>query len=172
MKTLYIFRHAKSSWNFNSFKDHDRPLGSRGRKQVIKMGKYLAKHVKPPNQIISSPASRAFYTALFMADQWDIEENNLTLNDALYHADRQTLLETIRRTGQADVLAIFGHNPGLTSLINCFHINGINNLPTCGIIGFTLDIENWRDLNSARLTPKFYYTPRSIEEDAQPKEAN
>ena len=51
MKTLYIFRHAKSSWNFNSFKDHDRPLGSRGRKQVIKMGKYLAKHVKPPNQI-------------------------------------------------------------------------------------------------------------------------
>ena len=34
------------------------------------------------------------------------------------------------------------------------------------------DIENWRDLNSARLTPKFYYTPRSIEEDTPPQEAN
>ena len=172
MKTLYIIRHAKSSWHFNVLKDHDRPLGSRGRKQVLKMGKHLAKHVKPPDQIITSPASRAFYTALFLGDAWGIEENKLTLNDALYHANQQTLLDIIRSTGENDVLAIFGHNPGLTSLINCFHINGIDNLPTCGIMGFTLDIENWRDLNSARLTPKFYYTPRSIEEDPSPKEAN
>jgi phosphohistidine phosphatase len=136
------------------------------------MGKHLAKHVKPPDQIITSPASRAFYTALFVADAWCIDENKLTLNNALYHADQKTLLDIIRRTVETDVLAIFGHNPGLTSLINCFHINGINNLPTCGIIGFTLDIENWRDLNSARLTPKFYYTPRSIEEDTPPQEAN
>lgn len=172
MKTLYIIRHAKSSWHFNELKDHDRPLGSRGLKQVLKMGKHLAKHVKPPDQIITSPASRAFYTALFVADAWGIDENKLTLNNALYHADQKTLLDTIRSTVETDVLAIFGHNPGLTSLINYFHINGINNLPTSGIMGFTFDIENWRDVNPARLIPKFYYTPRSIEKDPPSKEAN
>ena len=172
MKTLYIVRHAKSSWHFNMLKDHDRPLGSRGRKQVLKMSKHLAKHVKPPNQIITSTASRAFYTALFVTDAWGIDENKLTLNDALYHADQRTLLDIIRGTGETDILAIFGHNPGLTSLINYFHINGIDNLPTCAIMGFTLDIKNWRDLNSARLRPKFYYTPRSIEDYPPPKEAN
>ena len=79
-------------------KDCNRPLGRRGRKQVLKMSKYLVKHIKKPDQIITSPASRAFYTALFMADAWDIDENNLILNDALYHADRQTLLNIITVT--------------------------------------------------------------------------
>tara|TARA_X000001036_G_scaffold237862_1_gene221904 strand:- start:8179 stop:8676 length:498 start_codon:yes stop_codon:yes gene_type:complete len=163
MKTLYIIRHAKSSWHFNMLKDCNRPLGRRGRKQVLKMSKYLVKHIKKPDQIIASPTSRAFYTALFMADAWDIDENNLILNDALYHADRQTLLNIIRGADHPNILAICGHNPGLTLLINSFHAKGIDNLPTCGIMGFTFDIENWRNLNSEHLMPNFYYTPRSID---------
>ena len=164
MKTLYIIRHAKSSWHFNMLKDHDRPLGIKGRKQILKMKKYLAKHVKPPDQIITSTASRAFYTALFMADAWGIDENNLILNNAAYHADPQTLLDIIRGVNDPNILAIYGHNPGLTLLINSFHAKGIANLPTCGIMGFTFDIDNWRELNSAHLMPNFYYTPQSIAE--------
>ena len=162
MKKLYIIRHAKSSWHFNISKDHDRPLNSRGRLQVLKMGKYLAKNVKPPDQIITSTASRAFYTALFIADAWKIEENKILLNDSFYNADIKILLDIIRNTDHSDILAICGHNPVLTALINKFHAKSINNLPTCGIMGFSFNIENWRSLNSADLLPDFYYTPRSI----------
>ena len=159
MKTLYIVRHAKSSWHFNALEDHDRPLGRKGRKQVIKMGKYLSKHINQPDKIITSPASRAFYTALFMLDAWGMDENSLILSDSVYHADRQTLLNIIRSADNPDILAICGHNPGLTSLINNFHAKGIDNLSTCGIMGFTFDIESWRDLNSEHLIPNFFYTP-------------
>ena len=30
MKTLYIIRHAKSSWKYPELSDHDRPLNKRG----------------------------------------------------------------------------------------------------------------------------------------------
>ncbi len=164
MKKLYIMRHAKSSWNFNMSKDHDRPLGSKGRLQVMKMGKYLARYVEPPNKIITSPASRAFYTALFIADAWNIEENKLELNGSFYDANIEKLLNIIRNTNHPDILAICGHNPILTTLINRFHAKGIKNLPTCGIMGFSFDIENWSNLDSAHLLPDFYYTPRSVDE--------
>jgi len=162
MKKLYIIRHAKSSWHFNFSKDHDRPLNSRGRLQVLKMGKYLAKNVKPPDQIITSTASRAFYTALFIADAWKIEENKILLNDSFYNADIKILLDIIRNTNHSDVLAICGHNPVLTLLINKFHAKSISNLPTCSIMGFSFNIESWGSLNSAHLLPDFFHTPRSI----------
>jgi Histidine phosphatase superfamily (branch 1) len=48
MKTLFLIRHAKSSWDDTALPDKDRPLGDRGRRDAPKMGKRLAKRdVKP-----------------------------------------------------------------------------------------------------------------------------
>jgi bisphosphoglycerate-dependent phosphoglycerate mutase len=48
MKTLFLIRHAKSSWDHPALPDKDRPLGDRGRRDARKMGKRLAKRdVKP-----------------------------------------------------------------------------------------------------------------------------
>jgi phosphohistidine phosphatase SixA len=43
MKTLFLIRHAKSSWDNTALPDKDRPLGDRGRRDAPKMGKRLAK---------------------------------------------------------------------------------------------------------------------------------
>ena len=79
MKTLYLIRHAKSSWAFD-LSDHERPLGKRGRKDVIKMGQHLAEHQPKPEVLISSTASRAFYTALHICDQMGIDERQIRLD--------------------------------------------------------------------------------------------
>jgi phosphohistidine phosphatase len=42
MKTLFLIRHAKSSWDDTALPDKDRPLGDRGRRDAPKMGKRLA----------------------------------------------------------------------------------------------------------------------------------
>ncbi|HAU25129.1 MAG TPA: phosphohistidine phosphatase, partial [Gammaproteobacteria bacterium] len=34
MKTLYLLRHAKSSWDDPELKDFERPLADRGRRDV------------------------------------------------------------------------------------------------------------------------------------------
>ena len=58
MKTLFLIRHAKSSWDDPALPDKDRPLDDRGKRDAPKMGKRLAKRDVNPDLILSSPAMR------------------------------------------------------------------------------------------------------------------
>lgn len=58
-KTLYLLRHAKSSWVDSSYiNDYDRQLSPQGRKVAIVVGKSLHKnkHVDVPDVILASPS--------------------------------------------------------------------------------------------------------------------
>ncbi|HYQ61260.1 MAG TPA: histidine phosphatase family protein, partial [Desulfatiglandales bacterium] len=68
MKTLYLIRHAKSSWNYPELEDFERPLSNRGRKNALLMGTILKKLKAAPDLVISSPANRAAMTARMLAD--------------------------------------------------------------------------------------------------------
>ena len=56
MKSLYLLRHAKSSWKYPNLDDFERPLNKRGRKNIPFMGKVLKKLKVAPDLVISSPA--------------------------------------------------------------------------------------------------------------------
>ena len=161
MKTLYLVRHAKSSWSFN-LPDHDRPLGKRGRKDVIKMGKHLAANNKAPEVFISSTASRAFYTALFICDQFGVDEGNIRLTERLFHAGANQILEVIKSAPQVETIAVFGHNPGFTDCANRLANQTIDNVPTCGVVGISLDVKKWEEVLFGRGELSFFYTPKSI----------
>ena len=60
MKTLYIVRHAKSSWKYDSVKDIDRPLKERGINDAHLLSKHLSEKIKRPDVFITSTANRAF----------------------------------------------------------------------------------------------------------------
>ena len=70
MKTLYIVRHAKSSWKNPGLADIDRPLNKRGKGDAPLMGKVLRKAGVEPDLILSSPANRAITTAEVIAKTW------------------------------------------------------------------------------------------------------
>ena len=48
MKTLYIVRHAKSSWEYQGIKDIDRPLKKRGIKDAHLVSSFLSKKIDRP----------------------------------------------------------------------------------------------------------------------------
>ncbi|MCH8039213.1 MAG: histidine phosphatase family protein [Nitrospinae bacterium] len=54
MKTLYLVRHAKSSWKDARLQDHDRPLNKRGEQDAPRMGKRLGRRRPKPEVILSS----------------------------------------------------------------------------------------------------------------------
>jgi len=162
MKILYVIRHAKSSWTFN-VNDHDRPLGKRGRKDVIKIGKVLKNNVKPPGLMITSTASRALNTCLFLADALGVEESSITLDHELYHAGPIEMIHAIKRCPDIETLAIVGHNPGLTNFINAYTEDWIDNLPTCGVMGIKFKIDSWKQLDSSKGKQIFYYFPKGID---------
>src|SRR5438477_12215820 len=76
MKTLFLIRHAKSSWDDTTLPDKDRPLGDRGRRDAPKMGKRLAKRDVKPDLILLSLARRALTTAEIIAKKLDYKHNN------------------------------------------------------------------------------------------------
>lgn len=161
MKTLYIIRHAKSSWTFE-LPDIDRPLGVRGRRDVRKVGTYLSRSEPTPDLMITSNASRALYTALFMADEWSFPEEQIKIAEELYHTDGRAILTFLSTLGDSDSVAIFSHNPALNELVNEFSETYIDNLPTCGVCAVSLDIENWADLKGEKGKVKFLISPKRM----------
>jgi hypothetical protein len=84
MKTLFLIRHAKSSWDDTALPDKDRPLDDRGRRDAPKMGKRLAKRDVKPDLILSSPARRALTTAEVIAKKLDYKLKDIVVDDRLY----------------------------------------------------------------------------------------
>lgn len=161
MKTLYLIRHAKSSWTFD-LNDHARPLGKRGRKDVMKMGQYLKEHVKPPEVIVTSTASRAFYTGLYLADGWGLNESKIQLESELYHAGISDMFKVIKRLKGVDRAAIIGHNPGFTDMAIKLTDDWIDNIPTCGVMGIEFNISSWSDVHTIKGNQVFFHYPKGI----------
>jgi len=66
MKSVYIVRHAKSSWEDITLSDHDRPLLPVGINRTRKIAEYLKKKKIRPDIILSSSAVRALKTLIIL----------------------------------------------------------------------------------------------------------
>ncbi len=134
-KHLLLVRHAKSDWGNSTLGDFDRPLNERGRSNAPVMARRLADKGVKPQLIVSSPALRARSTAASFAAVLGINENHFKLQPAIYEASSQSLLSVINKLDDRfDLIALFGHNPGITDLANDLCEAGIYNLPTCGTV--------------------------------------
>lgn len=129
---------------------------------MLKMGKHLANNIEPPEILISSTASRAFYTALHICDQFHMDEKNILLEKQLFHAGSNQILEVIQKAPNCDQLAIFGHNPGFTDCANRLANLYIDNVPTCGVVGISFDIEKWSDVEFGKGKQEFFFFPKGI----------
>jgi len=145
MKTLFLIRHAKSSWDDTTLPDKDRPLNDRGRRDAPKMGERLAKRDVKPDLILSSPAVRALRTAEIIAKKLD-SRRNIVVNERLYAVGAGDLLDVIHQIGdKVERVMLFGHNPGLTELAH--RLSGeITHMPTCAVAEFTFDAKSWSQI--------------------------
>ncbi len=167
MKTLYIIRHAKSSWDDLDQSDFDRPLNERGKRDAPRMGKRLKEKEIHPDLIISSPAKRAWSTSKRIAEILKYLEKNIKTEKDLYHADEETILESLRKVNDNhNVVMLIGHNPGLTDFVNTLSGDetNIDNIPTCGIIAFELKIDSWKKITWGIGRLLFFDYPKSKED--------
>lgn len=152
MKTLFVIRHAKSSWNTPGMRDFDRPLNQRGLRDAPFMAAMLAKQHAKPDLIVSSPAKRALTTAQYFADAFGIPKTDIVTESSIYEAYVEDLLDVVTSLDDRfNTVLLFGHNPGLTLFINDYDENSLINLSTCGIAELTCDAEQWSDWSSANV---------------------
>ncbi|REH54855.1 phosphohistidine phosphatase [Tenacibaculum gallaicum] len=147
MKTLYIVRHAKSSWNYDSVKDIDRPLKERGINDAHLLSKYLAEEIKRPDVFLSSSANRALHTAVIFCENFGYPLSNLKIKRQLYSFSDGYLVKTVKALDDSFNSAIvFSHDHGINSFVNKFGNKPIAHVTTCGVVGIEFDTKHWKDI--------------------------
>ena len=161
MKQLFICRHAKSSWKNPELADIERPLNKRGKRNALLMGERLAARAMVPDCILSSPAKRAGKTAVRLCKAMKVSRKQICINDAIYDTDSQELLSIISKTDDCySRLMLIGHNPEFTLLVNELAQVEIYNIPTGGIVAFSLAVNSWQDVQQAQAELLFFDYPK------------
>jgi phosphohistidine phosphatase len=161
MRTLYLVRHAKSSWKHPELSDSERPLNKRGKRDAPEMGKLLEARNEIPELMISSPAKRAFSTARRFAKKLKYPRTKIVKKKQLYMGSSEDFIDTISRAeNKFKSLMIFAHNPGITEFANEMSGESINNIPTSGVVRIDFDIEDWKDIGGAKGQLKFFEYPK------------
>ena len=70
MKTLGLFRHAKSDWTDARARDFDRPLNERGQRGARLMGQHIKAAGYLFARVIASPAVRVAETIELAGEAW------------------------------------------------------------------------------------------------------
>ncbi|MBW7933596.1 MAG: histidine phosphatase family protein [Gemmatimonadaceae bacterium] len=143
-RTLWLVRHAKSSWKHVDLADRDRPLNKRGTRDAAAMARRLAQRSLRPQRIITSPALRARRTAEAMAAAFGLEPEALVVDERIYDATVEGLLGVVRTLPPAQERAMLvGHQPGMGELVEALAGTAIAKFPTCAVAELALDGVAW-----------------------------
>jgi phosphohistidine phosphatase len=183
MKTLGIFRHAKSDWNDARLRDFDRPLNKRGRVGAGVMGKHIRDYGVENRvgwkRILASPAVRVTQT-IDLAGEAAGETPPITWDRRIYLANSATLMEVLREQdehGAPRSILLVGHNPGLEDLIfDLVPDDGSSPLrdvvedkfPTAAYAVLRLDIAKWADLGEGCGSLSHLIRPRDLDPSLGP----
>lgn len=172
MKTLFILRHAKSSWGDADLADEERPLNGRGRRAATGMGRYLRDEDLLPDRVLCSTARRTVETLERLQREWP-EEPPVRFDERLYLASSELLLSVLgeQEPGVGSLLLI-GHNPGLAAL--AVRLAGAGDaedlerlrrkLPTAALVEIAFDVDSWGDLPTSRGELRRFVVPRALSE--------
>jgi len=161
MRSLYLVRHAKSSWDSPELSDHQRPLNKRGKKDAPKMGKLLRERNELPDLMISSTAKRAFSTAKRIAEELGYKIKDIEKNEMLYMADTNEYYNIIRKAPKKVYkLMLFSHNYGITYFANNISNSNIDNIPTCGVVRIDFEIDSWKDIENQKGNLIYFEYPK------------
>jgi phosphohistidine phosphatase len=170
MKTLFLLRHAKSSWDDPTALDHDRPLAPRGERAAGRIALHMKSTGMSPDLVLCSSALRARDTLDRLGPALDghIERS---IEDELYGADADELLTRLRKippsTGSAMVI---GHNPGLHDLAADLIGDGDERavaqlrikFPTAALAVLQLGTAKWNELDFGQAYLSNLVLPREL----------
>ncbi len=146
MKTIFLIRHAKSSWDNQQIEDHERTLNKRGLSDAPRMGEKLNMLYPAPEKIICSTAIRAKETASLMKDRW-FPLVKIDYTRQLYEAPTSGILTLIQSIPtQINSIALFFHNPTVTHLASVLGSISIMEMPTCSAVILTSEQEDWQSI--------------------------
>ena len=119
-RRIIVMRHAKSSWDHPSLRDHERPLNKRGMRDSPRVADEISDRDWIPDLILVSSSKRTRQTLEGMSHRFGSIQSEV--RPGIYHASLHDLLIEIDDIVENGTTMILGHNPGSEMLIN--HLSG------------------------------------------------
>ena len=147
MKTIYLLRHAKSSWDDASLSDFERPLNERGLNTAPFMGEVITRRGYTPAVVITSPAKRAATSAELVKESAGLNAE-LRSDHRIYEASPNTLRTVAAETDDdVESVMLVGHNPGMEGFVR--YLTGkVEPMPTAALAVIELSIDSWKALDA------------------------
>lgn len=168
MHTLYLLRHAKSSWVDPSIADENRPLAPRGRRDAKRIAQHLVRLGIEPELVLCSSALRTRETLKLVRPALG-PTATVSLEAGLYAASSAVLLERIRAVPEGvDSVMLIGHNPGLEELAVVLASDGVElaqleaKFPTAALATLTISTTPWSRLSGADASLAAYVVPKQL----------
>jgi phosphohistidine phosphatase len=163
-RTLYLLRHAKSSWKDSSLRDFDRPLKGRGRDAAQRTGERLASEKLPGLLVVCSPAARTRETAEIVLKHSG-GRADVRFDERIYEASLRDLLRVVANIpDEKQIAMMIGHNPGVEELL-AFLTGEHRRMPTCALAKIKLGTASWKDVKAGEGSLDWFMTPKELPED-------
>ena len=164
-KQLIIVRHGKSDQGQYGLSDFDRTLNHRGNKTAHEMAERLKTKSVFPELIVSSRAVRALSTAKHFADVYKVPYDKIQQELSIYEANTTALLQVVNQlNNDSSIVAMFGHNPGLTEFVNYLTDAKIYDLPTASVTVIHFPFDNWSMVSQRTGTLLLFDYPKNSED--------
>jgi|SRR5688572_16567169 len=162
MKTLFLLRHAKSSWKDDTLPDFERPLNSRGKRTTKTLSDLFTSEKVKPDVILSSCAVRARETIEAIIDLTRLR-SELRFDERIYEATAERLFEVIHQIEKNRRSALLvGHNPGLEELLTL--LTGQSEiLPTGALVRISFNAPDWESIDGQAGKLDWVIRPKELE---------
>jgi len=162
MRTLYLLRHAKSSWKDANLADFDRPLSGRGRRACETVGMFLKDKEITFDLVVSSPAVRARQTTDLLLRAAKMRPE-LRFDERIYEATTTRLLEIVSQfENEHKAVLLVGHNPGMQELLSLL-TGQSEEYPTAALTKIAFKNLKWSEVGNKKGSLEWLVTPKELD---------
>jgi len=148
MKRIIFVRHARAEEQVSGVSDFERSLTLKGKITSKQMAVRFREIEKDPGLLVTSPAFRAYETALIFAGVFGINPDNILLDSNIYYKSGiKILFDLLPRIDERfDTITLFGHNPSFTEIPDRLCTEGCEFMTKTSIVGVSFKVKIWPDI--------------------------
>ena len=163
MKRMIFVRHGKAE-DYTGSGDYERSLTTKGKTVSGKMARILKLKVKDPYVLVTSPAFRAYETAVIFARILGYDTGKIILRESLYSpANLKSFAGITEELDEKyNTVILFGHNPSFTEIPDILSRSGCDIVPKSGIVSLSFKAETWKELFVEKGSLEFFLKPNEI----------
>ena len=166
MLNLYVMRHSKSSWNDHNINDFERPLSSKGRKDIKFIIKFLKiKKIKFDFAYVSS-SKRTKETFKLLKKKIKIKK--AIFSKKLYLSNENKIFDIIKKTKKnyKNILLV-NHEPTCKNLVNKlikknYFLFKEKKFSTSAITKIVFSIKKWKKIKECSGKLVFFKRPKDL----------